>query len=258
MGDVPPVRSIDRPLGLWLVDLISGAGVLAGVAREFDLIPDTGPAPTSRDTARAALCILLAGYVGLERARQPFAMAPGGKPSLAGIASPRVEFSLAHGDTAAIIAICRDGPVGVDLEEPRSVRIADRRRTALVAAAVSLAPETPLPDGPGDAVFLQAWTRLEALAKATGEGIGSLLERLRRNASPVAQTTISNRPLYVRDVLVRSTPPIYAAVAGTSASLASGPPPETLTLPLDRAWLERWLAGETDCGLHGDRPPPNT
>ena len=248
------IASNGQMLDLWLVDLISGASVLVNFARELDLIPLAEPAITPHGTARAALRILLAGHVGLDVARQPFVIAPGGKPSLAGAASPPVEFSLAHGDTAAIVVISRDGPVGIDLEEPRSVRLADDRRAALIAAAASLAPETPLPDGPGDARFLQAWTRLEALAKATGEGLGPLLERVRRDGSPVARTAISGHPVHVRDVRVRSSLAVYAAVAGTSASLASSPAPEAMPLPLDRTWLEQWLSGDPSSPQRADPP----
>jgi 4'-phosphopantetheinyl transferase len=37
-----------------------------------------------------------------------------------------------------------------------------------------LQPERPLPQDP-EAAFLQAWVRIEAVAKASGEGIGRLL-----------------------------------------------------------------------------------
>lgn len=237
-------HALTSPLSLWLVDLAAGTSLFEEIAREHGLIASEAAVPiTVRDTAHAALRIVLAGYAGLKAARQPFAISPGGKPSLASVSNPPIEFSLAHCDTTAIIAISRDGPVGVDLEAPRSVRIADHRRATLIAAATSLRPETPLPEGPGEARFLQAWTRLEALAKATGEGIGTLLERRRRDEAPIAQTTISNRPVHIHDVTLASASPFYAAVAGTAPILASPTPLESLSLPLDRAWLEQWIVG---------------
>ncbi|MGD9802034.1 MAG: 4'-phosphopantetheinyl transferase superfamily protein [Hyphomicrobiaceae bacterium] len=194
------------------------------------------------------LRILLAGYIGTSEARRPFEIAEGGKPSLATRTNPPLQFSLAHGDTAAIIAVSFDGPIGVDLETPRHVRIAEHRRHALIAAAASLHPERPLPTTPEDACFLQAWTRLEALAKATGEGIGAVLERVRRDETPIARTTISNRPVHVRDVTVGLASPIYAAVAGTAASIAAARHLEALPVPLERSWLEHWLAGDGSRG----------
>lgn len=250
-------QDLDRSPELWLVDLAAGAPLLTDFARDHGLIPAaTASAGAPRDTARAALRILLAGHIGVAAARRPFDISPRGKPSLRGDIRPRIEFSLAHCETVALIAMSSDGAIGVDLEAPRSVRIASQRRASLIAAATVLCPDTPLPDGPGDAGFLQAWTRLEALAKATGEGIGALLERLRRGEAVAGQAAGPDQPICVRDVTVRSTSPFYAAVAVVSTSLASGAPPETASVPLDRAWLERWLTGEPASGQPGTAPSP--
>jgi 4'-phosphopantetheinyl transferase len=249
MGGAPPAPPVENTqpesgLEIWYADLAQDSARLRNVARAHDLLPpsEPGTADTPRLTAHAALRIVLAGHIGIAEARRPFRIAPGGKPTLA-VSSPPLEFSLAHCETAALIAISYDGPVGVDLETPRPLRIADGRCAALIDAAIALAPETALPDGPGDARFLQAWTRLEALAKATGEGIGALLERLRRGEALVAEALPGSRALRVRDVTVRSASPYFAAVAGTSPSLATSVAAETISLPLDRKSLEQLLTG---------------
>jgi 4'-phosphopantetheinyl transferase len=231
-------------LEIWYADLMSGGALLCDMARAHDLAPEsqTDAADTPRRAAHAALRIILAGHIGLAEARLPFRIAPGGKPTLAS-SSSALEFSLAHCETAALIAVSYDGPVGVDLEAPRPIRIADDRRAALIDAAIALAPGTALPpDGPGDARFLQAWTRLEALAKATGEGIGAVLERLRRGEALATHATLGSPAFRVRDVTIPGASPHFAAIAGTSRSLATGVAAETLCLPLDRKSLEQLLA----------------
>lgn len=243
---------------LWCVDLGRGAETLIACAQRAGLIGadtiDATQAPDavlrSRTAARSALRLILAGHVGLALAARPFVVAKGGKPSIAATAGgARVEHSLAHSDRAALIAISRDGPVGVDIEEPRSVRLSDHRRAMLIEAARALSPSQPLPEGPGEAQFLQAWVRLEALAKATGEGLGALLGRLHDRAMPPHATQHADVPVRVRDIDLGGGPR-WAAVAGTSGVLGTDAKPVARWLPADRAWLDDWLlraaAGATD------------
>lgn len=252
---VLPCAALDRaaPVALWIVDLVAGAEVLVEFAHRHCLQQDP-PASGSlapsvaqpRATARAALRIILSGYVGLAAARRPFILARGGKPNFDQRTGAPIDFSLAHCDTAAIIAISNDGPIGVDIEAPRSIRIPDHRRLQLLDAASSLALQDPLPDGPGEARFLQAWVRLEALAKLTGEGLGALLGRLDDDAPPIAGTLVKGCQAIVRDVSITNDPPLYAAVAGIGRTLSRDSAPVATWLPEDPHWLEDWVAGATD------------
>ncbi|MGE0766664.1 MAG: 4'-phosphopantetheinyl transferase superfamily protein [Hyphomicrobiaceae bacterium] len=250
-------------LDTWLVDLTSATELLCAIAHERGLIessarPGDLPAsrPTPREATHAALRILLAGYVGVPQAARPFLIASGGKPSLATSSGLTPQFSLAHCETLAIIAISHEGPVGIDLEVPRSIRIADDRRAKIVEVAASLCPATPLPEGSADARFLQAWTRLEALAKATGEGIGGLLERLLRGPSATRSPPAVSQ-IFVRDVIATCQSPCFAAVAGVGRSLAAASPsPVASALPLERTWLEAWLDGGANFGATEGRPSP--
>jgi len=255
MGDRPVPRSshghqVDRCLDVWLIELDTGDRAFEDMARDHNLIDTPGDAAsdtTPRRTAHAALRLVLAGYVGMEAARQPFDVAPGGKPSLPGAIGSDLAFSLAHCTGAALVAVSRDGPVGVDIETSRRVRIADHRRGGLIAAAAALSPEWPLPGDAHEASLLQAWTRLEALAKATGEGIGAVLERVRRSGTAAVAPMVAGRPIHVRDVTVACTGctgTVYAAIAGRAGCLAGGPPPAAVPFPADRAWIAKWL----DCG----------
>jgi 4'-phosphopantetheinyl transferase len=252
---VLPCAAHDRaaPVALWVVDLVAGAEVLSEFAHRHRLHQDP-PASGSlapslagpRTAARAALRIILAGYVGLAAARRPFILARGGKPNFDHRNGAPLDFSLAHCDTAAIIAISNVGPIGVDIEGPRSIRIADHRRLQLVDAATSLAIRDPLPDAPGEARFLQAWVRLEALAKLTGEGLGALLGRLDDDAPPIAGTIVNGSKAIIRDVPITNGSPLFAAVAGIGPTLADDGAPVAAWLPSEQRWLEDWVAGATD------------
>src|SRR5262249_60202312 len=83
-------------------------------------------------------------------------------------------FSLAHAEDWALIGVARGNEIGVDLEVVRSVALAPLRRQHILRAAAVLSP-MPLIEAPADAAFIQAWVRLEALAKASGEGLGRTL-----------------------------------------------------------------------------------
>jgi len=122
-----------------------------------------------------AVRILLAGQVGVDCARLAFARSPAGKPSLPGAS---IDFSLSHSGRLALIGICPTGHIGVDVETRLSVYIDPRRRSLIEAAAVELAGGWPISADSEDRRFIQAWTRLEALAKARGEGIGALLTEI--------------------------------------------------------------------------------
>ncbi|MFM9848432.1 MAG: 4'-phosphopantetheinyl transferase family protein [Hyphomicrobiaceae bacterium] len=124
---------------------------------------------------RVALRTLLASRVGVSSAQSPFLLSAGGKPRLT---DGTLAFSLSHSGRFVLIGLSPDGPVGVDIETRNQVNMHPDRLQAIEAAAIALAPDVPLP-GHGDATrFTQAWTRLEALAKATGAGIGALLVSL--------------------------------------------------------------------------------
>lgn len=108
--------------------------------------------------------------------RVPFRRLVAGKPVLDGA---DVSFSISHASGRALIALgAADEAVGIDLEARRELRLSEARRAALIeaggrfgvlegAAAAAAGDET--------ASVLQAWVRLEAVAKAHGCGIGRVL-----------------------------------------------------------------------------------
>ncbi len=123
---------------------------------------------------RSALRLILAAYLGVRAPRIAFAYSDRGRPSLAVPPEPPLDFNLSHADDLALLALSR-GPVGVDLERVRSLpdaaTIAQRFFSAEEAARLGrLRPELR-PDS-----FFRAWTRKEALLKASGLGLGALGE----------------------------------------------------------------------------------
>ena len=237
----PAVSRLDGGVQLWVVDIDSGAGQLMSFGERYGLAAPEGRGGIDRQrrAAHMALRLLLAGYVGLEAAARPFAHTPAGKPSLASFqpgGKPTLHFNLAHCDGSALIAVSAEGPVGVDVEGDRRPRISEHRQSKLIEAARIVAPLDALPDGPAEARFLQAWVRLEALAKATGEGLGALLARLDK-------VILAGHPgagLVVRDVHIDGRR-LWAAVSGADSSMKARPSPVARAMPLDDAWLDDWV-----------------
>ena len=103
-----------------------------------------------------------------------FARSARGKPRLD---EAPIAFNISHVPGLALIALARGGTVGVDLERARAVRVRAPRRARIEAAGAALNRAEPFA-ADADARFLQAWVRLEAFAKAEGDGVGRLFTRL--------------------------------------------------------------------------------
>jgi 4'-phosphopantetheinyl transferase len=171
---------------LWLVDLHKSGEALealeassprlsSDVLTRLAAIKDEA---TRRERMRAhiALRVLLERQLGPSVRGMPFVIGASGKPALA---NDGVSFSLAHTKGLALIGTGPGMPLGVDLELMRAVHMPETRRAPIEREAVALAAGAPLGDADADARFLRAWVRIEAVAKALGEGVGPLLEHLR-------------------------------------------------------------------------------
>jgi 4'-phosphopantetheinyl transferase len=177
------------PIEIWKVDLdgvtqaLGGAAALTGhlTAGDQERLGATQNA-TAR-TRRAAAWIALR-----KAAEQALGVLPGGleiardahgKPM---VASHVLEISLAHAGHLGLIGISRSGPIGVDIDQVRAVTLSVPRRAHLVALAAALADATAVPEPDTEAGFVQAWTRIEAVAKARGDGLARLLGETRHSA----------------------------------------------------------------------------
>lgn len=117
---------------------------------------------------RSALRQILGRALALDPASLGFELGEHGKPHLP---PPHhdLHFNLSHCHDLAVVALCRVGPVGIDLEP------AARRPDLLGCESAFCHPEeiAALPDPPDQraAHLLDLWTSKEALLKALGTGL---------------------------------------------------------------------------------------
>ena len=120
--------------------------------------------------AHGALRLILAEHLSCDPLALRFSADERGKPTLEGAT---LQFNLSHSGALALIAVAQSRQVGVDVEclrpIPELAGIADRICTRDERAALDAVAE---PDR--DGAFLALWTRKEAFAKMTGEGVGAL------------------------------------------------------------------------------------
>ncbi len=179
---------------IWTVDLdgvttaLGGAAALIGQLTASDQSRLGGMRDATERTRRAAAWIALrtaaATALGVAPGVLEIARDAHGKPI---VADHELEISLAHAGHLGLIGISRAGPIGVDIDQVRAVTLSGERRAHLVALAAALADGTLVPDADTEAGFVQGWTRIEAVAKARGDGLARLLGEARRGAKPDAR-----------------------------------------------------------------------
>lgn len=133
---------------------------------------------------RGILRRLLESYGVAAAGEVRFAYGPRGKPELAAGHGPDpIRFNVSHSHGAAVVALTRVRPVGVDVERVRDTKDAD----GLVArffAEEERAEYRSLPPGDRLRAFFRGWTRKEAFIKATGEGLGTPLDSFAVSLGP--------------------------------------------------------------------------
>ena len=105
---------------------------------------------------------------------------PNGKPSVmteSGENGPSV--SLSHTAGLIAVAVASHGPIGIDVERHR-----DRDFTALAEQAFGPLEQQAVASGGRD-TFYRIWTLREAVAKATGEGLALVLNRIDLTVGPI-------------------------------------------------------------------------
>ena len=242
---------------LWLVDLEAAAPALEALERDVPRLSadDRGRAGRLSDprerghrlAAYTALRAVLERMGGAGVRGQRFIRSSGGKPRLRA-AGPT--FSLSHTGSLALIGVARAHAIGVDLEEARALAMSQRRREEILAVGAGL---TVRPTGvaDNDAAVLQAWCRLEACAKARGQGVARVLGELGlreargRQLGPAdiaaaARRLVREAGLAVRDV--KLPPGLHGAVAYAG----SGGAPRLRRLPADRQAIARLLMPARD------------
>ena len=124
---------------------------------------------------RAGLRRILAAATGKEPADLPLVANPFGKPLLAP-PFDSLHFNLSHCGNLAVLAVSRDGPVGVDIEPlERAAELLE-----VIDGFCHPLEVAELPGGPAATLrLLEIWTAKEALLKALGTGFATAPESVR-------------------------------------------------------------------------------
>lgn len=275
-------------LALVLVDLQRCAPALLALEGNTSRLPSEQAAEVAalrvydarkkRHIAHIALRLLLENYVAAASLRGiAFVLGKHGRPCLA---DSDVAFSLSYSGDQALIAIADAvagaGSVGIDFETWRQIRMPLARRRRIEAAAVvltsncgsngtmALAAEQGAYERQDkvkqlgeDAAFLQAWTRLEAVAKASGLGIATILDRFdllgagktwTKQSAVMVEQLLAEECLWVQDLAMGEGK--FAAIALSRSVLAGAA--ATLwpvkELPQELAALEDLASGRLALG----------
>lgn len=166
---------------------------------------------------RSALRNALSRYVQLDAAELRFNYSRHGKPSLAPECNiSDVRFNLSYSFDLAVFAIALGRELGIDVEQLRHIPEAP----SIAHFVFSKAEATALKNTPPellDLAFLNCWTRKEALIKARGEGLTSLLSRFTVSLTPGEPATVleTQDDLHERDrwtLYELDLPEVYIAV----------------------------------------------
>ena len=132
---------------------------------------------------RGALRAILAEYLSVEPQKLTFSYSAYGKPSLLNT-SGNIQFNVSHSNDLMVAAICREWPIGVDIEkeEPRfhamdiAAKYFCRRERDEIARRCGQASLR---------AFFQFWTAKEAVLKATSLGLSLELSSLEIGLTPL-------------------------------------------------------------------------
>jgi 4'-phosphopantetheinyl transferase len=134
--------------------------------------------------ARGELRRILARELDVSVQAIEFAYGPYGKPSLASrFDGAGLRFNLAHSDELAIVALCRNRDVGVDVEAIRPLH--DEAHLVSTCFSQREQQEYLRVDPVGrTAAFFSGWTRKEAFIKGLGKGLSQPLDSFDVSVTP--------------------------------------------------------------------------
>jgi 4'-phosphopantetheinyl transferase len=128
--------------------------------------------------AHGGLRSILASYSKMNAVDLQFSLGGNGKPYLEPTSvTPTFQFNLSHSHASALIAVTKNGEVGIDIEHIREDfafdEVAERFFTSREVAALRA-----LPSGLQRQAFYQCWTGKEAFLKAKGTGLSGALDEV--------------------------------------------------------------------------------
>jgi 4'-phosphopantetheinyl transferase len=166
---------------------------------------------------RGILRAVLGKYLQMLPAEVPLVYGPNGKPLLQSSGrSTTLHFNLTHSHDLALLAVTRAAQIGVDVEAVRPLSDAHELVNRFFSARESAAFES-VPEAEKPLAFFNLWTRKEAWLKATGEGIGHLLNKVEVSFLPGEPAELLTLP---QDSKSRWTLTDLAPAPGFAAALA--------------------------------------
>ncbi len=207
-----------------------------------------------RQLSSIALRLVLARLAGDTRYDgKPVQRSTNGKPSIA--AAP-LSFSVSHSSGWALVAAVPHGDVllGVDIQSVAPLAMPAERRLRVLAAGDHLAAGATRRSSTTDetASAIQAWVRIEAVAKASGLGLAHVLARLGVIAATASGPEAKAAAARFAELLSRlrvvdldvegATGSTCRAALAIGADLAV-PTSSPGLLPTDLAGLYRFVAG---------------
>ncbi len=247
---------VEETTALWLVDVNAAEQALWAMEaqtprlcwRERMEFETTSNWRRGRDryAAHVALRLILERWLGAQAVRGvAFDYYDSGKPYLR---DSGLDFSLSYSDQMVLIGVRVGGAIGVDLECERTVKMSAERQAQIAATASAICRCSNTADSVHkDVPFLQAWTRMEAVSKATGMGIGRVLryfgltgaDKAHRAGDQTAVIEFIER----YDVCVRDLdifPGLYASVAQIRGTVM----PQLRNMPVERDDLEDFTSDD--------------
>lgn len=157
----------------------------------FHFARDAGRFAVSHGLLRA----LLSRYIGEPAEAVQFAEGPHGKPYLCGPAASRLSFNMSHSNDVILVALARDGNVGVDVERWQdALEMEEMNRIAEFAfSSRERHSMRELPESQRALAFFSLWARKEAYIKSTGIGITQGLDHFDISCAPGEAQLIADR-----------------------------------------------------------------
>jgi 4'-phosphopantetheinyl transferase len=122
--------------------------------------------------ARGQLREIIGHFLETDPKQITFSYGERGKPHLADAINGKfLHFNLSHSDALALIAVCRDCELGVDIERLRPVEATELVVTPFFSSD-ELRNWYAMPPSRRAEIYFENWTRTEAFLKFNGEGIG--------------------------------------------------------------------------------------
>jgi 4'-phosphopantetheinyl transferase len=169
-GDPPP----GAPLAIWRWNAPAARTQTSILSQEeLSRAGNMAPRRGARFLAdRSALRRILACHLARPPGSLAFSYSALGRPALAPRGKISLDFNLSHSGDLSVLAVCRTGAVGVDIEHLRALPdiLAVARRVFPRAWVERLQAQ---PEAARRRAFFELWTRFEACQKATGRGVFS-------------------------------------------------------------------------------------